>query len=58
MDAFNSVTTDGRAVMELGQFIYTVVMLSLSAVSAVASGAIGIARSEELRLYNKSLENS
>lgn len=58
MDAFNSVTTDGSAVMELGQFIYTVVMLSLSAVSAVASGAIGIARSEELRLYNKSLENS
>ena len=58
MDAFNSVTTDGSAVMELGQFIYTVVMLSLSAVTAVASGAIGISRSEELRLYNKSLENS
>lgn len=58
MDAFNSVTTDGSAVMELGQFIYTVVMLCLSAVTAVASGVIGIVRSEELRLYNKSLENS
>lgn len=58
IDALNSVTTDGKSVMELGQFIYTVAMLSLSALSGVASGVIGIVRSEELRLYNKSLENS
>ena len=58
MDALNSFTSDGKAVMEVGQFVYTVVMLCLSAVTAVASGVIGIVRSEELRLYNKSLENS
>ena len=47
-------TTLSRIVAKsLGREFYT-----LSAVSAVASGAIGISRSEELRLYNKSLENS
>ena len=57
IDALNSVTTDGNAVMDIGQFIYTVVMLSLSAASGVASGIIGIIRAEELKNYKKTLEN-
>lgn len=57
IDALNSVTTDGNAVMDIGQFIYTVVMLSLSAASGVVSGIIGIIRAEELKNYKKTLEN-
>ena len=57
LGALNAVTTDGNAVMDIGQFIYTVVMLSLSAASGVASGIIGIIRAEELKKYNKTLEN-
>ena len=55
--ALASVTSDGNAVMEMGQFIYTVLMLTLSSVSAVASGIIGILRTKALKDYNKTLAN-
>lgn len=41
--------------MDGGQFIYTVVMLVLSAVCCIASGINGIIRSKALSEYNKQL---
>ena len=57
LGALTSVTSDGAAVMEMGQFIYTVLMLTLSSVSAVASGIIGIIRTKILDNYNKTTAN-
>lgn len=58
VDALGSVASDGSRVMELKQFIYTVVMLSLSAASAISSGVIGIVRTKTLEKYNKSIQDS
>ena len=55
--ALTAVTSDGSAVMGTGQFIYTVLMLSLSSFSAIGSGVIGILRTIELDNYNKTLAN-
>ncbi len=57
MGAINEVTSDGGRVMEIGQFIYTVAMLCLSAAAAVASGVIGIVRTKALEKYNQSLSH-
>ena len=38
-----------------GQFIYIVILLSLSCLAAVASGVIGIYKTTVLRAYNKSI---
>ena len=57
LGALTSVTSDGAAVMGMGQFIYTVLMLCLSAAAAVASGIIGIIRTKTLDNYNKTLAN-
>ena len=57
LGALTAVTSDGNAVMEASQFIYTVLMLTLSAVSAIASGVIGIIRTKTLNDYNKTLAN-
>ena len=55
-DAFTSVLSDGSKVMGGGQFAYTVIMLSLSAAAAIASGVIGIVRAIKLERYTKSIE--
>ncbi len=44
-----------RLVMDDGQFIYVVTLLSLSCLSAVASGVIGIYKTTVLRAYNRSI---
>ena len=57
IDALREVTSDGTQVMGLRQFIYTVSMLSLSAVAAIASGIIGILRTGTLNKYVSTLQN-
>lgn len=44
-----------QLVMSDGQFVYVIIMLSLSCVAAVASGIIGIYKTTVLRAYNKSI---
>lgn len=44
-----------QLVMSDGQFVFVVIMLSLSCVAAVASGIIGIYKTTVLRAYNKSI---
>ena len=46
---------DGTVVMQTKQLVYTVIMLSLSAASAIASGVIGIIRCKTLEKYTASL---
>lgn len=58
LDASNAVLSDGTTVMGTGQFVYTVVMLSLSAASAIAAGVIGIVRTTVLKKYNETLGNA
>ena len=58
IDAIGEVLSDGTVVMGMGQFVYTVIMLSLSAASAIAAGVIGIIRTSILNNYNKSIQNS
>lgn len=54
-DASRTVLSDGECVMHTGQFVYTVIMLSLSAAAAIASGVIGIVRTTILEKYQASL---
>lgn len=56
VDGFKAVLEDGTPVMERGQFIYTVCLLSLSAASAIASGVIGFIRTKQLEAYQKTLQ--
>ena len=44
-----------QLVMSDGQFVFVVIMLSLSCVAAIASGVIGIYKTTVLRAYNKSI---
>lgn len=44
-----------QLVMSDGQFVFVIIMLSLSCVAAVASGIIGIYKTTVLRAYNKSI---
>ena len=41
--------------MEIGQFIWCIVLLSLSAGMAIAGGIIGLVKTKKLRSYEKSL---
>ena len=54
--AFKTTLTDGTQVMKLGQFVYTICILSLSAASAIASGVIGFIRTKQLEAYRKTLQ--
>lgn len=42
-------------VMEIGQFIWCIVLLSVSAGLAIAGGVIGLVKTKKLRSYEKSL---
>ena len=42
-------------VMEIGQFIWCIVLLSISAGMAIAGGIIGLVKTKKLRSYEKSL---
>ena len=55
LDGITTTAGDVK-VMGLGQFVYVVCMLSLSAVCAIASGVIGIVRTKELEEYKKSIQ--
>ena len=56
IDGMRQTTSDGNNVMNVGQFIYTVLMLSCSAAAAIASGVIGIVRTKTLEKYKKSIQ--
>ena len=56
IDGLRQTTSDGNNVMNVGQFIYTVLMLSCSAAAAIASGVIGIVRTKTLEKYKKSIQ--
>ena len=56
MDGIKSVLANGEKVMKTKQFIYTVLMLSLSAASAIGAGVVGIVRTLALDKYNRSME--
>ena len=58
IDAITSTISDGTRVMGIGQFIYTVFMLTLSAAAAIASGVIGFIRTNALEKYNAEIENN
>lgn len=55
MEGAKTVLASGERVMETKQVVYTVTMLALSAASAIASGVIGIVRTEILEKYKASL---
>lgn len=55
LDGITTTVGDVK-VMGLGQFVYVVCMLSLSAACAIASGVIGIMRTKELEEYKKSIQ--
>ena len=58
IDAIGKTTSDGTQVMQIGQFVYTVATLSLSAASAITSGVIGILRNRTLNQYISTLQKS
>lgn len=58
IDAIGKTTSDGTQVMQIGQFVYTVATLSLSAASAITSGVIGILRNRTLSQYVSALQKS
>ena len=53
MDASRAVLSDGNVVMQKSQLVYTVLMLVLSAASAIAAGVVGLIRTYQLESYNK-----
>ena len=55
MEGARTVLESGEKVMEASQVVYTIVMLSLSAAAAIASGVIGIIRTTMLEKYQASL---
>ena len=55
LDGITTTVGDVK-VMGLGQFVYVVCMLSLSAACAIASGVIGIVRTRELEAYKKTIQ--
>lgn len=58
LGGYNTVLSSGARVMEMKQLVYTVIMLCLSSLSAIASGVIGIIRTLALARYNRSLAES
>ena len=55
MEGARTVLESGEKVMQTSQVVYTIVMLSLSAAAAIASGVIGIIRTTMLEKYQASL---
>lgn len=55
MEGAKTVLENGEKVMETSQVVYTIIMLSLSAAAAIASGVVGIIRTTMLEKYNASL---
>ena len=55
MDASKTLLETGEKVMQTKQVVYTILMLSLSSASAIASGVIGILRSLMLEKYKASI---
>lgn len=55
MDAVHKVASNGTSIMTAKQFAYTVTLLVLSAMAAIASGVIGIIRTRTLEKYNESI---
>ena len=55
MEGAKTMLDSGEYVMETKQVVYTVVMLSLSAAAAIASGVIGILRTLTLEKYKATL---
>jgi hypothetical protein len=55
MEGARTVLENGEKVMQTSQVVYTIVMLSLSAAAAIASGVIGIIRTTMLEKYQASL---
>ena len=58
MSGIRTVMSDGTVAMGTGQFIYTVVMLSLSSASAITAGVVGIIRTTQLEKYSRELQEN